>query len=384
MIPELENQAEEVARAFNSNPKAGIKRIMSICQETNVEPSVQIAEFFKAQKNNLNLTEVGDYLGAEGTLNNKVRVYFMEIMSFKDQEFIPAIRDFLQEFKLPGEAQKIDRLIEGFATKYTQDNPKNDINKDAYYLLAFQTIMLNTDLHNPSIRSDKKMTMDGFKRNLRGCNDGQDFPEAILKGIYTEIKSKPFKFNFSEKIPGYELRSSDLAKDKMYKAFCNGHQDIKNLLEKSELSNIEIADKTTKSWWSKKTSQLLSGITGLTSEVIVTDTNGARANIQLYKPSIFSIFNKTEPSVIVKPIVEEGKQATKESLELASKIAASFGPVPKSIEATYDYEKKDLERTYSEAKAVVSARNITNSKKSHVERELERRANNNEQSQIRS
>ena len=34
------------------------------------------------------------------------------------------------------------------------------------YILAFSTIMLNTDAHNKNIAEDKKMTVAGFKENV--------------------------------------------------------------------------------------------------------------------------------------------------------------------------------------------------------------------------
>jgi len=35
-------------------------------------------------------------------------------------------RRFLQKFRLPGEAQKIDRIMEAFAARYYKQNPKTD------------------------------------------------------------------------------------------------------------------------------------------------------------------------------------------------------------------------------------------------------------------
>ncbi len=51
--------------------------------------------------------------------------------------------------RLPGEAQKIDRIMEKFAERYCRDNPAVFPNADGAYLLAFAIIMLNTDAHNP-------------------------------------------------------------------------------------------------------------------------------------------------------------------------------------------------------------------------------------------
>jgi Sec7-like guanine-nucleotide exchange factor len=67
------------------------------------------------------------------------------------------VRYYLNKFRLPGEAQKIDRIMEKFAKKYVSDKPKEFEHPDAAYVLAFAVIMLNTDLHNANIKPEKKM-----------------------------------------------------------------------------------------------------------------------------------------------------------------------------------------------------------------------------------
>jgi hypothetical protein len=59
---------------------------------------------------------------------------------------------------------------------------------DAAFILAFSTIMLNTDLHNPNLPPSKKMTKEQFVRNNRGINDGADLPLSYLEELYEEIK----------------------------------------------------------------------------------------------------------------------------------------------------------------------------------------------------
>lgn len=48
---------------------------------------------------------------------------FVDMMNFKDLPFVDALRHFLQSFRLPGEAQKIDRFMLKFAERYLQNNP---------------------------------------------------------------------------------------------------------------------------------------------------------------------------------------------------------------------------------------------------------------------
>jgi IQ motif/SEC7 domain-containing protein len=48
------------------------------------------------------------------------------------------------------------------------DQIKNFKNTDTIFLLAFAIIMLNTDLHNTSIKPERRMKPEDFIKNLRG------------------------------------------------------------------------------------------------------------------------------------------------------------------------------------------------------------------------
>lgn len=49
---------------------------------------------------------------------------FVDMMDFRGLGFVDALRTFLQSFRLPGEAQKIDRYMLKFADKYMANNEK--------------------------------------------------------------------------------------------------------------------------------------------------------------------------------------------------------------------------------------------------------------------
>ena len=49
---------------------------------------------------------------------------YVDQMDYHDREFVPALRMFLEGFRLPGEAQKIDRLMEKFASRYCECSTK--------------------------------------------------------------------------------------------------------------------------------------------------------------------------------------------------------------------------------------------------------------------
>ena len=48
---------------------------------------------------------------------------FVDFLDFKNTGFVDALRMFLQTFRLPGEAQKIDRFMLKFAERYIDGNP---------------------------------------------------------------------------------------------------------------------------------------------------------------------------------------------------------------------------------------------------------------------
>ena len=53
---------------------------------------------------------------------------FVDLMNFRSLDFVAALRLFLQSFRLPGEAQKIDRFMLKFAERYVVYNPQEFAN----------------------------------------------------------------------------------------------------------------------------------------------------------------------------------------------------------------------------------------------------------------
>lgn len=112
-------------------------------------------------------------------------------------DFSDALRTYLKKFRLPGEAQCIDRLMEAFAGRVyecaTHSLRSMFKSSDAIFILAFSTIMLNTDLHNPNMDDAKRMTVEHFIRNNRGINDGENLPDEFLRDLYYRIKNNEIR-----------------------------------------------------------------------------------------------------------------------------------------------------------------------------------------------
>lgn len=53
--------------------------------------------------------------------------------------------------------------------------------------------MLNTDLHTPNIKADRRMKPEDFIKNLRGIDDCTDIDKNMLSGTYDRIKETEFR-----------------------------------------------------------------------------------------------------------------------------------------------------------------------------------------------
>lgn len=179
---------EEGVALFNRKPKKGLAFLQ---EQRLVGQAPEDAARFLAVTRGLEKTMVGDYLGERDDYVLKVMHAYVDAMDFTELEFDAAIRSFLSGFRLPGEAQKIDRLMEKFAERYVRCNPEAFKSADVAYVLAYSVIMLNTDAHNPMVKN--KMSKADFLRNNRGINDGGDLPAEFMEALYDRILSNEIK-----------------------------------------------------------------------------------------------------------------------------------------------------------------------------------------------
>ncbi|KAJ9580271.1 hypothetical protein L9F63_004084, partial [Diploptera punctata] len=173
--------------------------------------SAEIAEWLHTD-DRLDKTGIGDFLGESDDISKEVMYAYVDQMDFSNRDMVSALRYFLEGFRLPGEAQKIDRLMEKFASRYCECNPKSNNNglfasADTAYVLAYSVIMLTTDLHSPQVKS--KMTKEQYIRLNRGISDSKDLPEEYLSNIYDEIAGHEIKMKGTVNKPGKQLISSE-------------------------------------------------------------------------------------------------------------------------------------------------------------------------------
>lgn len=171
---------------FNETPKAGLAYLASQGIIDDPGNPDSIAEFLKGTSR-ISKKVLGEYLSKKG--NEPMLEAFLNRFEFTSKRVDEALRELLEAFRLPGESPLIERIVTSFSGKYcSQSTPEGVADKDAVYILTYAIIMLNTDQHNPNLKSQNRMSYNDFARNLRGVNGGQDFAPKYLQDIYDSIR----------------------------------------------------------------------------------------------------------------------------------------------------------------------------------------------------
>jgi brefeldin A-resistance guanine nucleotide exchange factor 1 len=174
------------AQMFNEEPKAGIAYLANHGIIEDAKDPVQVARFLKGT-GRLSKKVLGEFISKRN--NEDLLGAFVDLLDFSGRNVVEALRELLSSFRLPGESPLIERIVTTFSEHYTEKaKPKDIADKDALYILTYAIIMLNTELYNPNVKSQNRMTFPAFAKNLRGVNGGSDFAEEFLQEIYDSIK----------------------------------------------------------------------------------------------------------------------------------------------------------------------------------------------------
>lgn len=179
---------------FNKKPERGISYLI---RRGFLENSPQGVARFLISRKGLSKQMIGEYLGnLQNPFCMAVLECFAAELDLSGMQVDVALRKFQQHFRMPGEAQKIERLMEVFSQRYCQCNVDMVArlrSPDTVFVLAFAIIMLNTDLHTPNMKPERRMLVEDFIKNLRGIDDSHDIDTDMLVGIYGRVKANEFK-----------------------------------------------------------------------------------------------------------------------------------------------------------------------------------------------
>eukprot|EP00775_Hariotina_reticulata_P004220 gene4220-4469_t len=174
---------------FNSKgPLKGLDFLM--CNGLLGSQPAVVAGFLRGQQDQLDKAQLGELLGHHEDFSIGVMHAWIDSESSMAGEPIDqSLRRLLGGFRLPGEAQKIDRIMEKFAERYCKDNPKTFSSADAAYVLSFAIIMLNTDAHNP-LAERRLAKADFVSMNQQQHEEGGMYPVLPvhkLEEIYERV-----------------------------------------------------------------------------------------------------------------------------------------------------------------------------------------------------
>uniref|UniRef100_A0A8C4T535 Golgi brefeldin A resistant guanine nucleotide exchange factor 1 n=1 Tax=Erpetoichthys calabaricus TaxID=27687 RepID=A0A8C4T535_ERPCA len=169
-------------KLFNQKPKKGIQLLLEYGLLNSPVNNNEIALWLR-ENPGLDKKMIGEYISDRK--NEDILKCFVRTFSFHGLRIDDALRLYIEAFRLSGEAPVVQRLLEAF-----EANGFPFASNDATFLLAYAVIMLNTDQHNRNVRKQNvPMTVEEFKKNLKGVNGSLDFDQNMLEDIYNAIKN---------------------------------------------------------------------------------------------------------------------------------------------------------------------------------------------------
>ena len=184
--------------------------------DADADDGEALAAFFWRNDGKLDQKLVGEYIGGGGAEHATCRAALLGRLRLQGLPLDSAMRRLVALCGLPGEAQRIDRVIDAFAAVYAEQNhaaadaeaeaEADDAEADAHdggssgglvggfdcaetvQVVAFSLVMLHTDAHHAAIRRSQKMTRDQYVANLRGVGArGASLDEALLRALYERV-----------------------------------------------------------------------------------------------------------------------------------------------------------------------------------------------------
>ncbi|RWS16968.1 IQ motif and SEC7 domain-containing protein 1-like protein [Dinothrombium tinctorium] len=220
---------------FNKHPpERGIQFLIdNNFIEKGKDLEANVANFLLTRKG-LSKQMIGEYLGnLQNHFNQCVLKHFVAQLDFTSLQIDLALRKFQTHFRFPGEAQKIEKIVDLFACRYYEcnlnmkhviyncrkheENSNEALTRDEIFILSFAIIMLNTDLHVP--QNKQRMTSQQWIKNLRGVFQGGDLKDKFLLDIYERVKNNELKTGADHCSHVYKVQQS-LVSNKVLPNLC--------------------------------------------------------------------------------------------------------------------------------------------------------------------
>lgn len=183
----------ECMKLLNQDEKKGLLLLKEKGFIKDLEDLDELSRFYFEKSASLNKKKLGELLAKPK--NIELLKKFLSLFNFANLRVDEALRLLLKSFRIPGESQQIERIVEQFAEQYvscqdeaeeSEDEVRPD--KDAVFVLSYSILMLNTDSHNPQVK--EHMTLEQYQKNLKGTYKNKDYPSWYLERIYASITER--------------------------------------------------------------------------------------------------------------------------------------------------------------------------------------------------
>ncbi|GMT18289.1 hypothetical protein PFISCL1PPCAC_9586 [Pristionchus fissidentatus] len=189
-------------RKFNQDPEAGLTYLYD---RNLLERTPESVAAFLHNGAGLSKQTIGEYIGSNEPFNVQVLEAYVKLHDISNMFLVDALRIFLWSFRLPGESQKIERMMAKFAEHFhsssTLDGHAFDC-PDTAHVLSYSCIMLNTLLHNPAVKD--KPTLERFLSMNKESIQNNGVSVQTIENIYDSIAKQPFKLPDEESMRTHE------------------------------------------------------------------------------------------------------------------------------------------------------------------------------------
>lgn len=175
-----------------------LKRMTEFAEKFNQKSSVFIGSSYSAEElaklvfvsPNISKTSLGEFLGRREDFCKETLKHFIALFDFSQLNIDQSIRLFLSAFRIIGEGQVVDRLMDEFSQAFYNSHPNSNFYDAAsVHVLSVGWLMLHTSLHNENVTN--KETLPGFISLLKGANNHEDFDSQFLTSLFNSVKRSP-------------------------------------------------------------------------------------------------------------------------------------------------------------------------------------------------
>ncbi|KAI6215449.1 hypothetical protein M3Y94_00386300 [Aphelenchoides besseyi] len=173
--------------AFNRNPTKTVEKLIS---SGVLSANAKTVAEYLWNCEGITRTAIGEYITQDNDFSKEVLREFIFLQKFNGMDVLPALRLFLNTFKMSGEGQIVDRVMMTFADCYCEINKPSVFKASAdCHIFLYAVMLLQTSLHNPNVKTGMKCAE--FVKLCDCCN----LPKDFLVKTYNDVKKHPFEYD---------------------------------------------------------------------------------------------------------------------------------------------------------------------------------------------